>query len=640
MKPVKIQYYFTRKNLIVLALALFYSICVLVTGLGIEASHHILGSRNLIKKIATVLQFPEIEASLAGYVGVFLVAVYISVFVAAVLYIRRYAIENKIKTYHWKPILAYVIAFLICALLSVGVTLLLVSPKSADNILLALSFLWHSFALGTIIFFLLSVVVAAVALLVVNFLFIDKPFRFFDQNKMDVVEEEGYDHVDVSSSFDPLDDPNFLSGLGGMGGFGGFPNAAPAPHASAGASSAPASAPMPSGANAAVASAMNSSAAVGGLNLNTESELGDREQVFPALSAMDIHYNYTVRPMRKTDDVTLEELCVKFRNYLAKEEHLYFDMETIRIFISAFAASQFMILEGLSGTGKSSLPRYFAKFVGGRLLFTPVQATWRDKSNLFGFFNEFSKTYNETDFLLHLYHANYNPDQIHIFVLDEMNISRVEYYFADLLSVLEYPKEDWKLRLMQIPYGFVPPERIANGNIQIMPNCYFVGTANKDDSTFSIADKVYDRAITLDFDYRNKAFTVTEETPKIALSSSKLQALYEEAIGKAENCLSDADYAKLETLSNFVYEQFDITFGNRILNQIEKLVPTLIACGGTKEEALDFIFARKVLVKLEGRFEEYVKGALNQLMQLIQKTYGPGVFKHSEKAIRSLIRKL
>ena len=379
---------------------------------------------------------------------------------------------------------------------------------------------------------------------------------------------------------------------------------------------------------------------MGGLGMHTTEELGDREKVFPALSAMDIHFRYTVCPPRATADISLEELCVKFRNYLAKEESLYFDMETIRIFISAFAASQFMILEGLSGTGKSSLPRYFSKFVNGKLLFTPVQATWRDKSSILGFFNEFSKTYTETDFLIQLYHANYDPDRIHIFVLDEMNISRVEYYFADLLSVLEYPKSEWKLRLMQIPYGFVPPEQIADGNVQIMPNCYFVGTANKDDSTFSIADKVYDRAITLDFDYRNKPFKVTEETPTISLSASKLQSLYEEAIANEENHLTDEDRAKLDQLSTFVYEQFDVAFGNRIMNQIEKLVPTLIACGGTKEEALDFIFARKVLVKLEGRFEEYVRGALNQLMQLLHQLYGPGVFKHSEKEIRNLIRKL
>ena len=67
-----------------------------------------------------------------------------------------------------------------------------------------------------------------------------------------------------------------------------------------------------------------------------------------------------------------------------------------------------MILEGLSGTGKSSLPRYFSKFVNANLLFVSVQATWRDKSNLIGYFNDFSKTYSETEFLTSLYHANYN----------------------------------------------------------------------------------------------------------------------------------------------------------------------------------------------------------------------------------------
>lgn len=633
---MKRNYYFTRKNLIVLAIALFYSICILVTGICIEGSHTIVSSRNVINKIATVLKFSQIEAGLGGYVGLVLLALYVAVMVTAVLYIRRYAIENKMKTYALKPMLAYFGAFVVSTALSVGVTLLLISPKSVENIGNTMLFLGQALGLGTILFLALGTVVLAVVMLVVNLIFIDKPFRFFNKDELDVVEEEDdFEHVDVSSSFDPEEDPAAGLGLGGFGGFGGgMPEGGAA--GAAGATGA-------GGATAGNAAGANGAAGLGlggSLSGMQGEELGDREKVFPALSAMDIAYRYTVRPTRETADLSLEELCVKFRNYLANVEGLYFDMDTIRIFISAFAASQFMILEGLSGTGKSSLPRYFSKFVGGQLLFTPVQATWRDKSSIIGFFNEFSKTYTETDFLLQLYHANYNPDQIHIFVLDEMNISRVEYYFADLLSVLEYPKDAWKLRLMQIPYGFLPPEKIADGNIQIMPNCYFVGTANKDDSTFSIADKVYDRAITIDFDYRNKPFKVTEETPAISLSSSKLQSLYAEAIATEENRMTDSDYAKLDTLSDFVYEQFDITFGNRILTQIDNLVPTFVACGGAKEDALDFLFARKVLSKLEGRFEEYVKGALNQLLQLIQKTYGVGVFKQSEKVIRGYIRKL
>ena len=639
---MKRKYYFTRKNLIVLALALFYAICILLTGVSIEAGHKIIGTRNnIIWKISEVLKFPAVEASVAGYIGLLLVALYVALFVAAVLYIRRYALENKIKPYHWKPMVAYAVAFIACAVMSVGITLLLVDPDDGVSIGATLSFLWHSFGLGTLIFIFVGIAVTAVVMLVVNFIFIDKPFKFFDEDKMDVVEEdEELESLDVSGSFDPLADAGFGgAGAGGAGAPGGMGNGSGNGSGGEGGGSGGGGG-WGSKFGRSKDQEASSRSAMSGMGMNAAEDLGDREKVFPALSSLDIHFRYTVCPPRATADISLEELCVKFRNYLAKEEHLYFEMETIRIFISAFAASQFMILEGLSGTGKSSLPRYFAKFVNGKLLFTPVQATWRDKSNILGFFNEFSKTYTETDFLIHLYHANYDPDRIHIFVLDEMNISRVEYYFADLLSVLEYPKSEWKLRLMQIPYGFLPPEKIADGNVQIMPNCYFVGTANKDDSTFSIADKVYDRAITLGFDYRNKPFKVSDETPTISLSSSKLQSLYEEAIANEANCLKDEDYAKLDRLSSFVYDQFDVTFGNRILNQIDKLVPTMIACGGTKEEALDFIFARKVLSKLEGRFEEYVKGALNQLTQLLHEIYGPGVFKHSEQAIRSLIRKL
>ena len=299
-----------------------------------------------------------------------------------------------------------------------------------------------------------------------------------------------------------------------------------------------------------------------------------------------------------------------------------------------------MILEGLSGTGKSSLPRYFASFVSANVLFLPVQATWRDKTNILGYFNDFSKIYSETDFLTTLYESNYNPDQIYIFVLDEMNISRVEYYFADFLSVLEFPESEWKMRVMQLPYNFIPPAKLENGNISILNNAYFVGTANKDDSTFSIADKVYDRAITIDFENRNAPFEVKEKTNKIHLSASKRHSLYENALLIKENKMSDEDYNKFEVITNFIYDEFDVTFGNRILTQIDTLVPTFIACGGKKEDALDFILSRKLLAKLEGRFEEYVKNSLKRLLVLIEKTYGKNVFARSEKEINKLIRKL
>lgn len=595
--------YFTRKNLITIALAFFYSFVLLFVGACLEGTHSLFGRKNPIAMIATKLNFESIECGISGFLLLILIAIYVSVFVFAFLYERRFAIVNNIKTNSPKMIISYVLTFLACLVLSLGVGIVIQKPLTGENIGKALLFLSQSIAISICLYVLLFAFFGGLLMFFVNFILVDKPFRSFEQAEVPNFDDEEVVRNDITNNFDS---------------------------------------PIPAGVSA---TSLNGQVGVCGASgeqnvVRAAEELDDREKVFPALSTMDAEYSgYAVEKI-ESDQIDLNTLCTKFRNYLAKEEKLYFDMDVIRFFVSGFAASHFMILEGLSGTGKSSLPRYFAKFIHANLLFVPVQATWRDKTNLIGYFNDFAKTYTETEFLTSLYHANYNPDMIHIFVLDEMNISRVEYYFADFLSVLEYPEEEWKLKIMQLPYNFIPPAKLNEGIIQIPDNSYFVGTANKDDSTFTITDKVYDRAITIDFEERNVPFTVKEEVKPITLSKTKLNALYLEAKNNKGYQMNDTDFAKFQTICNFIDDQFDITFGNRILNQITELIPVYVATGGKKEEALDILLSRKVIGKIEGRFEEYVKDALKELLTLIQKTYGASVFKRSEKTIQSLMRRL
>lgn len=607
---MKTRPYFTRKNLIVIALSVFYSFIVLFTGLCIDANHNFVSKKNPIQSIADALKFRPIEAGMGGFLTLILTAVYVVIFAIFFIYEMRYAIVNKKKVFSIKMVLIYLATFIACGGLSIGLALAIQSPLTRESLVNNLAFVGYSCLLGLFIYIVLFVAIASVVMLVVNFLLVDKPFKFFKKSNdvPDFDEDENDEENDVLNSFDATGNLNGTM-AGGVAGtqIAGVPGAIP-------------------------------SESTG--EVQKAETLDDREKVFPTLSAIDIKYDGYAIEKIETDDISLDELCNKFRNYLAKVEGLYFDIDTIRVFISGLAASHFMILEGLSGTGKSSLPRYFAKFANAKVLFVPVQATWRDKTNILGYFNDFSKIYSETDFLNTLYESNYNPDQIYMFVLDEMNISRVEYYFADFLSTLEFPEEDWKLRIMQLPYNFIPPAKLPNGNIQILNNAYFVGTANKDDSTFSIADKVYDRAITIDFDNRNIPFEVKEEVSTINLSKSKLHELFDNAFNNKENKMTANDYRKFQIITDFIYEEFDVTFGNRILTQIDVLVPTFVACGGKKEDALDFILARKVISKLEGRFEEYVKNALKRLISLIEKTYGATSFKKSIKEINGLIRKL
>ena len=595
--------YFTRKNLIVLSLAFFYSFLLLFVGLCLDGSHLLIGKKNPIALVAEKINFEPIRCGVTGYVSLTLVAIYISVFVALFLYEKRYAVLNNKKPYSLKMILSYLASLVACFILSFGVGMLICGKNGIKTMY---QFTGQSLLITTCIYILAFAFIGGILMFIVNFTQVDRPFRAFEDKNYPVLDDDDLVKNDVSSNFDAVPSNKVSGTVSGEVGIG-----------------------QP-------AATDNNNSSV----IRQTEELDDREKVFPALSMMDEEYEgYAVESV-VSDNLTLNEIATRFRNYLAKEEKLYFDIDTIRFFVSGFAASHFMILEGLSGTGKSSLPRYFAKFINANLLFVPVQATWRDKTNLIGYFNDFSKAYSETEFLTSLYHANYNPDMIHMFVLDEMNISRVEYYFADFLSVLEYPEEEWKIKIMQLPYNFIPPAKLDDGVIQIPNNVYFVGTANKDDSTFTITDKVYDRAITIDFDNRNDAFNVNGDASTINLSRSALAKLYQEAKNNKSYQMTDNDYQKFQTISDYIYDQFDITFGNRILNQISELVPVFVSCGGTKEEALDFLLSRKVISKIEGRFEEYVKNALRELLNLIHKTYGKDVLKRSEKTIQNLMRRL
>ncbi len=603
--------YFTRKNFIAISLAAIFSMLLLFVAVCIDRSDFskFISNKNLFALMADGFGFKQIEAGIYGMVCVGLIAIYIVVFTIAFTYARRLAVVNGKSLKSGKMIGTYFAIFGICLVLSLGVGLLVQPSLTKENVLNHLIFLGESLAITAIIYVVLFITVGAITMLVINFLKVNKPFEFFnDEDLAEIMKEEDIS-VNVSDSFDKEE---------------GTPSLAFADAAAA------------AGAGVGLGMGGNGSATA----ISSKTELEDREIVFPALSSIDAKYEGYEAEKLESADVTLESLCEGFRNYLAKKEKLYYDIDTIRIFISGLRATRIMLLEGLSGTGKSSLPRYFCEYVGGKATFVAVQATWRDRTNLLGYFNDFSKTYNETDFLKALYEANYDEDRINMFVLDELNISRVEYYFADFLSVLEYPSDEWKLRIMQLPVGFLPPIKLDEGNVQIPLNSYFIGTANKDDSTFTIADKVYDRAITIDFENLNVPFEVEGDAEPITLGYSKLKELLDGVDNNPEYALTDKDLKDFRTVTDFIYQEFDVAFGNRTLNQIIQLAPAFVACGGSKEGALDFILSIKILSKLEGRFESYIKIKLRQLLALINKVYGANVFVRSEKSINDLIKKL
>ena len=356
------------------------------------------------------------------------------------------------------------------------------------------------------------------------------------------------------------------------------------------------------------------------------------ESRFFRLTNVDNYYKTEYTAPEYDNDITLEEFCIRFRNYAASQLHLYYDLDMMRYFMASLGTSRIIILQGISGTGKTSLPYAFGKFVQKDTTVVSVQPSWRERTELYGYFNEFTKRYSETEFLRAIYEGNYYRDP-HIVILDEMNIARVEYYFAEMLSILEMPRqEEWKVDIVTAVWDN-DPCLIEGGNVQITNNIWFIGTINNDDSTFAVADKVYDRAIPIDLDSRADAFEC-ELTPPIYISTDHLNRLFDEA--KQNYPISQDSLDKLEVLNAYLIKTFRLAFGNRIMKQIRDYVPCFIACGGTEMQAIDFIVAKKVLRKFESLSLGFMREELTKFSAYLDKLFGKNTMVICKEYIEQL----
>ena len=298
------------------------------------------------------------------------------------------------------------------------------------------------------------------------------------------------------------------------------------------------------------------------------------------------------------------------------------------------ATSKLIILEGISGTGKTSMAYALGKFFSFDSAIIPVQPSWKDRSELLGYYNEFTKKFNESEFLRALYVTTYRKE-LDVIVLDEMNLARIEYYFAEFLSVMEMrDAADWLIDLIpSMQEG--DPQQLKDGKLLIPQNVIFFGTANNDDSTFTISDKVYDRAVSLFFDDKGRPFEA-EHQESLQIPYTQLKSLYDEAVNQFP--ISDNMLDKFNQLDNFVIKKFKLAFGNRILKQLETFIPVFIACGGKETDGFDFIFTNKILKKFESLNIAFFKDELKELNNQLDKLYGKGNFPMAHRYIEDLIK--
>lgn len=394
-----------------------------------------------------------------------------------------------------------------------------------------------------------------------------------------------------------------------------------------------------------------------------ESRTGD---TCPSLSKVDSEteeqdfIDDIVKRTQHTTIQSLAELVAHVKNYAGSrpiEEQLFYTDNDIRAFLAGMSVSRLLILQGMSGTGKSSLPRIFAEAISGFNRLIPVESSWRDRNELLGYYNDFNKKFNAKSFTIELYRSSKERcREIPTFiVLDEMNLARIEYYFSDFLAILQEPDHDkWLIELVSSDMRTLPMELpesvkakmkkespsvfsiwekiersrqgdlkaetsdedkekltlylaklgqltgakslIEGRKIKVTDNIWFVGTANRDESTFEISDKVYDRAQVVSLNRKGVSEDNYTSTSAKYISVSKLKELFEVAV-RANKHKKDVE-DRLNELDAVLMEHFDISFGNRIVTQTINFVAVFVAAGGKLVDALDYQISTKILRKV------------------------------------------
>jgi len=252
-----------------------------------------------------------------------------------------------------------------------------------------------------------------------------------------------------------------------------------------------------------------------------------------------------------------EDIIATIQGALHEQCNLQYERDTIECFVGALKTNQLIILHGPSGTGKSSLVRNFSKIIKGAKTYTiRVQSSWTDKQDILGFFNPIDYQYVSTEFLDALVEAKQNPKSLYLICLDEMNLSHVEYYFAEFLSAREekVPKITlYSKRFQQLAQEIINPyiitdenglmfldetkcEQVHNDSERLrLQNCFdlcyrypaefeipsnvrFIGTMNMDDTVKGLSPKVIDRSFIIELRHPENEEALKEELEKIKVS--------------------------------------------------------------------------------------------------------------------------
>lgn len=337
----------------------------------------------------------------------------------------------------------------------------------------------------------------------------------------------------------------------------------------------------------------------------------------------------TLLQLKENPTLPTVDLITHIQTYIKSKGFNYSDANIKNLYLS-LRSKPFVIISGISGTGKTKIVQLFAESIGateqnGQFMLIPVRPDWSDGSELLGY-TDIANNFKEGPLTKLLIHAKDHPERPHFLLLDEMNLARVEYYFSDILSVME------SRALTADGYTSSKLGETATGDSLWFPgNLYIIGTVNMDETTHPFSKKVLDRANTLQFndiDLLNFDFlkeSSNEEIEPVQLDNASLEAGYIQIshIYPQHEQLIEEVSKQLEEI-NAILKSIHAQVGYRVRDEIcfylahNEDAEMLLR----KNEALDFCYMQKILPRIAGSGER-VEKVLTNLAQLLTKDAFP-----------------
>ena len=307
------------------------------------------------------------------------------------------------------------------------------------------------------------------------------------------------------------------------------------------------------------------------------------------------------------------------------EAGFVYSKEILSRYYLSLKTKPFIILTGISGTGKTKIAQIFAEYMcqsdtsearKKRIAFIPVRPDWMDNRGLLGYYNVLQEKYVKTPLLEILLAAKANPEKPHFIILDEMNLAKVEYYFSDFLSIMESRTPDNPAgEVINLYDEGQAQDSTVPYEIHIPKNVYFTGTVNVDESTYMFSPKVLDRSNVIEFNevlltgmaegYKFDTFNLKEKINIIddLRSGSDLCSIvdYKSLFNKQKEC-ANAIVELLTTLEGRSEVKYNMHFGYRVANEMARFInlssENIIDFNWV--DALDIQIIQKVLPKIHG----------------------------------------